>query len=389
MNTSKIFFHIAAPCQGCSGIGAHWGALEAARIPFGIYAVNDAGLIAESTRYRHATLIYRDVEASTVNPADYAMSPQNAGLKYWQKQMFRLPAEIKALRNRVWIEIFNEPGKDDDQANWVGAVMATMARIALNEGYRIMGPGWSAGTPEPEHWLTPGWREYLQLCAVNPDRLAVSLHEYSLNDDIHHLEPWHIGRYGFLLKACDEIARPSIYITEAGWTLNSASVHMESDIEYLAGLYATRPEIKAAFLWTLQAGKGNGNLPERLNALISWLTQYTLDTRFPDPDPTPEPEPEPEPEQPMDKYKATVVLVPPRATRKQRLAIYAFQDKHGRTIARSFHDAVAVMPPHNPLASPESEIIVYGYGTLTADERAFLAAYNVRGTPLPDTGARS
>jgi GH25 family lysozyme M1 (1,4-beta-N-acetylmuramidase) len=88
----------------------------------------------------------------------------------------------------------------------------------------------------------------------------------------------------------------------------------------------------------------------------------------------------------MTQYKATVVLVPPVATKAQYLAIADYQHQFGRTIARSFHDAATLMPPNNVHAALESEIIVYGYATLTADEKAFLEAYNWRATPLPVVG---
>jgi lysozyme len=391
MSTSKIFYHLAAPCGGCSGIGAHWNALEAAGIPFAIYAANDGGLIAESTKYKHATLIYRDVEASTVNPADYSMDYDQAALKYWAKQMFKLPEAIKAIRGRVWLELMNEPGKDGAQAAWVGGVMARMAKIALAEGYRVMGPGWSPGTPEPEHWRLPEWTEYLTLCAQYPDRVAVSLHEYSLSNDIHHLEPWLIGRFRFLFDAADDakLRRPTTFITECGWTLNSGPVDLMADIRYLADLYAQYAHIKFAFLWTLQAGDGNGNLPQRLNGIMDELTEFTLHTVFADPTspPDPDPIPDPPPQPPLMKYKATAVLVPPKATKAQYMLIAGFQHQYGRSICRSFHDVAAIMPPHNPLASPESEIIVYGYSTLTAEEKAFLAPYNYRATPLPQVDA--
>jgi hypothetical protein len=290
MSTSKIGFHIAANCGGCTGLVDLWQTLDQAGINFGVYAANDPGKIASAVTFKYANpIIYRDVEASTVNPADYAMAPDKAAIKYWAKQQIRLPQEIKAARARTWIELFNEPGKDQEQAGWVGAVMAQMARLALAEGYRVCGPGWSAGTPEPFHWELPGWRDYLSLCAANPDKVAVSLHEYSFDNDIFRLEGWLIGRFKFLFAACDKlgIKRPTTLITECGWTLNSMPPDAQArmDIEYLARLYAAHRDIQAVFLWTLQSGAGNGDLPQRLNALIPWLTKFTLETRFPDPAP--------------------------------------------------------------------------------------------------------
>lgn len=50
----RIFFHTGAPCNGCPGIGDHWRTLDAAGIPFGVYSVEGAGLIAEAAQLAHA-----------------------------------------------------------------------------------------------------------------------------------------------------------------------------------------------------------------------------------------------------------------------------------------------------------------------------------------------
>jgi hypothetical protein len=121
MSFSKVFFHVAANCAGCNGIESHWQALDAAGVPFAVYSANDAGLITAAAKHPRAALVYRDVEASTVNPADYATDPEEAAAVYWQR-----------------------------------------------------------GTPEPEHWLEPGWELYLRLCAAHPAQVAISLHEYAL-----------------------------------------------------------------------------------------------------------------------------------------------------------------------------------------------------------------
>lgn len=314
----KIFFHVAANCGGCSGIGEMFRALDAAGAPFAVYSANDPGLLVEAAQYPNATLIYRDVEASTVNPSDYAADPLEMAAVYWQRTLGALPESMKALKGRVWLELLNEPGKEGAQADWVGRLMLGMGLLALAEGRRVCGPGWSAGTPEPYHWRTPGWRDYLKLCAANPDRLAVSLHEYSLDNSIHAGEAadgskWLVGRFEHLFAACDEmkLARPTVFITEAGWTLNSmpGEAQAKRDIQYLSQLYAAHPQVKAAFLWTLQAGQGNGDLPQRLNALMLWLTRYVIQPDPPlagEPAP-PTPEPEPQPPQPSP----TVPPVPP------------------------------------------------------------------------------
>lgn len=289
MNTNKVGLHVAANCGGCGGIDAYWRRLDEAGIPFTVYSANDAGLLVAAAKHSRATLVYRDVVASTVDPADYSRDPATAGYAYWEATKLKLPNSIKELKGRCWIELLNEPGREPEQADWVGRLMVHMAGHALREGYRVMGPGWAPGNPEPEAWQSAGWRAYLELSAANPDRAAVSLHEYALDNDIHHGEPWLIGRFRQLYFACGRmgVRVPRIFITECGWTLNSmpSDAQAKDDIDYLASMYADYPEIVSAHLWTLQSGRGNGDLPRRLNALLPWLTEYTLTTRFPDVEP--------------------------------------------------------------------------------------------------------
>ena len=269
-----------------------WGRLHDANVPLYVYAVNDPGVISVAYNISpNAVLIYRDVVASTVNPADYNHDAADMAKVYWQRTLDRLPVEIAARKDRVWLELLNEPGREPAQARWVGRLMTGMAQLALAAGWRVMGPGWAPGNPEIEAWDTPEWREYLALCAAHPDRVAVSLHEYSLErDNIMDGEApdgsrWMVGRYEHLHAAVDKagIARPNIYITECGWTLNDmpASEQAQADIRRLAALYGRHSNVKAAFLWTLQGGDGNGKLPQRLNALMPWLTDYALNPQPP------------------------------------------------------------------------------------------------------------
>ena len=62
MAYSKVGFHIAANCGGCTGIAEYWAELDAAGIPFTVYSANEAGVITQAAQYQQATLIYRDVE---------------------------------------------------------------------------------------------------------------------------------------------------------------------------------------------------------------------------------------------------------------------------------------------------------------------------------------
>jgi GH25 family lysozyme M1 (1,4-beta-N-acetylmuramidase) len=291
-------FHAGAPCNGCNGIGGMWDALEAAGVPFGVYSVNGGGLAAEGAQHSLATVIYRDVAYDYV---PYQVIPTAASATgYWAQMAAALPPEVRAAKDRVWIEVFNEPDKERPEivAQW----QYYLARAAIADGYRFCGPGWASGTPEPAAWRGEWMQRYLRLCAAEPERVAVTLHEYSYEAaDIKAGYPYLVGRYRFLFEACDAlgIARPTVFITESGWTLNDMPSHTEDamrDVAVLAQEYAPHPEIKAAFLWTLIGGGDKKQLAQRLNGLISPVTDYALTTRFDEtPAPTPQPSPTPPP----------------------------------------------------------------------------------------------
>lgn len=303
MRRNPVWFHAGAPCNGCSGIGQMYDALEAAGIPFGVYSVKGGGLVAEAVRYSMAqTIIYRDLAYDYV---PYHVDPAAGKAKeYWRQMRDALPPEVRAAKDRIWLEVFNEPDKErtEDVAKW----QYLLAVEALADGYRFCGPGWASGTPEPAAWRGAWMRKYLMLCAEYPERVAVTLHEYSYDAaDIASGYPYLVGRYRYLFAACDDlgIARPTIFITETGWTLNDMPAMTDdilADVAFLAREYAAHPQIRAAFLWSLIGGGDKKMLAQRLNALIAPLTDYAKTARFdgePTPKPTPPtPTPEPEPE---------------------------------------------------------------------------------------------
>ena len=65
------------------------------RRPFAAYAANDAGPPSMASSYPQATFIYRDVEASTVNPTDYGRDPAEMTGWYWRRTLDRLPSLFK------------------------------------------------------------------------------------------------------------------------------------------------------------------------------------------------------------------------------------------------------------------------------------------------------
>jgi murein DD-endopeptidase MepM/ murein hydrolase activator NlpD len=339
MSTSKVWLHTGAPCHGCTGIGDHWRALHAAGVPFAVYSVEGAGLIVEASAYPGATLVYRTLATDV---AAYDLSPVDAAGRAWSILMDRLPPEIKALKGRVWVEVGNE--QDKTRADWLGHYYAELAGYVLANGYRLCAAGWSTGEPEPEHWNLPGWARYLDRCAEYPERLAVSVHEYSLDaDDIMAGSPWLVGRVKFLFEACraQGIRPPTVFVTEAGWTHNDLpqADKAREDINALARLYAGYPSVKAAFLWSAMGGGDKRTLAAELNALLPWLTEYAVTTRLPDVDDGPVEPPPPDPV----RHKAIVLKVPQDVTAGewQQAAAYGFTYRH--TMTASHDDMLTIL----------------------------------------------
>ena len=188
----------------------------------------------------------------------------------------------------MWLELLNEPGREPAQARWVGRLMTGMARLALNAGLSGMGRG--AGQPGDR--------------GVGHDRVArvpgavrgvprpggCPLHEYSLDrDNIMAGEAKDgsrrlVGRYEHLHAAVDKagIARPNIYITECAG--RSTTCPPQSRPRPTSGGWRrvrASCQRQGGVSWTLQSGDGNGKPPQRLNALMPWLTDYTINPQPP------------------------------------------------------------------------------------------------------------
>jgi murein DD-endopeptidase MepM/ murein hydrolase activator NlpD len=150
-----------------------------------------------------------------------------------------------------------------------------------------------------------------------------------------------------------------------------------ADVRYLADLYAQYAHIKFAFLWTLQAGAGNGDLPQRLNGIMDDLTQFTLHTEFADP--TSPPDPPTPPEDPMRTI--TVVKIPQSANVEQarKLAVWHYGARN--TMTYSTDDMQTLMDSAE--ASPESKIIAYGWKFHSEGERAIINQYPREWRPMP------
>ena len=239
----KFGFHTGSAGGNPTGIGDHLRTLDAAGIPVFIKAadstigIDDALALPNPQGVEH-TIVYRRSKAGTndgydYDVPDYQKEPSQAAAQHWAKHLAKFPPQIVANKSRVWVEIINEVRKENspgdtmynnmEAADWLGLFGVAVAGLAMSAGYNVALFGWSAGEPEYEHWTKPGMLQFLQVAAANPKRVAVALHEYSYEvTNILDGYPNKIGRYAKLHQACDDngIDRPTILITEWGWTLN-------------------------------------------------------------------------------------------------------------------------------------------------------------------------
>jgi hypothetical protein len=222
---------------------------------------------------------------------DYNQTPQQAAIDWVDDFQLLWPTKFDDCRQHVWVGVGNELDHWD-RADWIGHWSTEVAIILNQQGFKVLAPGWSGGTPEYAHWLTPGWERYLRYCELRPDKAGVSLHEYSfVVDNILRDHPWLIGRYTFLQQACDElgVAVPFILIKEFGWTYVEVPPPAQAiaDIQTVWDAY---PDYPAATIWYL--GGGFGNIHDLTQQLIAPVTDLML-AQGPPPEPEPPPPPPP------------------------------------------------------------------------------------------------
>lgn len=278
---SKIGFH-TGPGGNPSGIGDWMRAYDSRGIPFMIKSVDSYGPVFEASELAKKSgvdhlLVFRlstvgqshryDYDVPPYKDPKYRNDPVGGAVKHWEETKKRLPPEFD--KKRTWIEPINEV--DKDLCDWLGHFGVHIANLAHAEGYKVSLFAWSSGEPEREGWEQPGMLDYLRLCAKRPNQAAVALHEYSyVVDNIKDGYPYKIGRFQMLFDVCDNhgIARPTVHITEWGWTLNNVPEPQKAlkDMNEIGELYAKFPEIKGAAIWYL--GPSFGGIANRAQKLI-------------------------------------------------------------------------------------------------------------------------
>lgn len=363
MSFLKFGFHLG-PGGNANGHGEFLHALDDAGIPYFCKAADampyEAQEIARNSPVPH-TVIYRrslsfedDIPPSgDPDVPNYNKEPEAAAAEHWTWHKNHLPPELDP--QIVWVEIINEPRREVEWADWLGMFAYYTGQMALADGYKFSAFGYSAGTPDYGSWETDGMLKYLELCQQHPDRLSVSLHEYSLEvNDIWFKRGDHIGRFQELLAACDRhnLRRPMIFITEWGWTYDDVPSVNRAMQDYLAvgELYARYPEIAGAATWYL--GPGYGEIADEAQKFISPLKELTLNTIFDD-NPPPPPPPDGCPGYPREQYARTYWCLPHETELNTFLDICRQAYTLRRTVGFSYDDAGVG-------ALDEKTVVLYG-----------------------------
>ena len=387
---SKIGFH-TGPGGNPTGIGDYMRALDKAGIPMVLKSVDHYGPVFEAQEmmrksqeagqlYVPHVLIFRlsdrhggpgdDYKYDTPPYKDpkYVNNPEGGAELHWKETLAKLPPEFD--KKRVWLEVMNEV--DRNLAWWLGRFALRIMDLAERDGYKVSFFGFAGGEPEPEFWETPEVLIALRRISANRSRFAVALHEYSfLVSDIWHESPFKIGRFQYLFYICDKhnIPRPTVHITEWGWTLDNVPGPETAikDMKAVGELYARFPEIEAVATWYL--GAGFSEIANKAQKLIKPVTDWTLKTTFeveegspaivdlpatntwsPDAPVDPQPQPNPNPIDPPAEgedmnckprvpYAREYFVVPQSITLERYLEICEQAFNGRKTVAFSYDDA--------------------------------------------------
>lgn len=321
----KIGFHVGPTKLDLSQLCDALESLDAAGVPFFMKTVDTTGScfyeahrIALTSTVPH-TVVYRKSGDGWDVP-DYWLPPDDAAAAHWSKHRDAFPKELDA--SVVWMETINEVAREfvfdsesqldgsglvspfrekferynvaDEKWEWVLTNAEWLGRFALEsanlvlaeeETYRWAAFGWSSGEPEAEDWEGPLMREFLEVAAEHPDRIAIALHEYSYEvNDVANAYHYLVGRFQALFQVCDahNIPRPIVLITEWGWTYSDVPGVSDAmqDIAWASWLYAAYPQVKGAAMWYLGGGDNWGDIGQQTALLIEPMEEYALSHYF-------------------------------------------------------------------------------------------------------------
>ncbi|PID86955.1 MAG: hypothetical protein CSB13_01830 [Chloroflexi bacterium] len=283
---AKIGFHVGIG-GNTEGLEQWMRDLDAAGVPFFLKSVDNAEplyfaqeLMKESG-IPH-TLVFRTASGGfAYNVPNYDLPPAIAAQEHWQRHRDAFPPELDP--NYVWIETVNEV--DKNRSEWLAQFSLETANLTMRDGFKWAAFGWSSGEPEPDDWQQPAMLAFLRLAGENPDKLAIALHEYSyLVDDITDIYPYKVGRFQELYRLTDahNIPRPTILITEWGWTYEHVPEPESAlaDVAWASALYAPYPQVKGAAIWYLGYGDTFGSIADEAQQLIDPVRLYALTNYF-------------------------------------------------------------------------------------------------------------
>lgn len=317
MANSIIGFHYSSGGNK-GGTGAWITNANSKGIPVGLKGTDDAGLCFEGQEKGQAYgvenhLVYRVSTAGQNNGVqydvpDYLKSPLAAAQEHFNKTVVKWPVELK--KDVVWSEPINEPrGKASSSpiynnmhpVDWLGYFMFEYAKIANSQGFKVCGPSFNSGEPGDDgpdgnplplidvvkQYSRPGMLAYLQYCADNPTKAALSVHDYIWsNPPPQYPQLW--GRWQGAIAATDNngIARTfPIFVTEFGFSYRDAPAmpDVAQWLDWYNAMAVRFPQLKFVASWTLQSGYDPVD-----DQVITWI-QYPIEKEFdrgPQPCPT-------------------------------------------------------------------------------------------------------
>ena len=333
------------------GIGQFLLDVDAAGVPFFAYCVDGTTSLVDAQRImKTSSVAHHAVYRQSYFPhnqggsdvPDYGEDPQAAARKQWDSHRERWPVELDPAL--IYGETVNELRKEVKWADWIGEFCFQTGLLALRDGFKWCGPGYSTGTPEEGAWETPGMLKFLDLIQRHPDQLAVALHEYSLTTgDIWNGEGGLIGRFRQLIDACESngIEPPPIFFSEWGWTHNRIPDPEQAmkDILEVGKLYAQFPSIKGSAIWALDGGWGS--LAKQTARLMEPLRNALIQTRYPDPETPPMNHPDPDCSKglPREQYGREYLVAPQDASMEEWLTICRQAFERKQTVGFSYDDA--------------------------------------------------
>ncbi len=280
---NKIGFHVTF-LEDRDELDGYMQRVDAEGVPFFLKTVDNAEPLYRAQELMKVSgvphiLVYR---STRYDVPDYDMDPILAAETYWELEKAIWPPELD--RDLIWFETMNE--LDKGRSEWLAEFALRTAQLALRDGYRWAAFSWASGEPEPDDWESPAMLELLRLIGENPDQLAIALHEYSYTtDDIGDEYPHKVGRFLDLFRVADAhgIPRPTVLITEWGWTYNEipAEPNAMEDVGWAARLYGAYPQVLGAAVWNL--GKLDDIWPplnSQMRDLIDNMTALSLDSYF-------------------------------------------------------------------------------------------------------------